>query len=256
MVEMGYLFVLATLLQAILAGSILILTPLFFLKKNEGGAGVSLSEPGASNTLPTLVYFASIGLAFMFLEMALIPRYILLLSSPVYSAALVLSTVLVFAGLGSLLVRRLQAVFTWYIWIPALAILTWVGFHAATGNALFREALGWSSWGRLLLAVSSLAILSFFLGWLFPSGLRAVARRSPTLVPWAWGINGCASVVGAVLGKCLAISVGFTYLMFTACGLYFLAVTVFHISFRKGETANKRSRANSLATFGSEQNAG
>ncbi len=242
MVEMGYLFVLATLLQAVLAGSILILTPLLFLKKNEGGAGVSLSEPGASSTLPTLVYFASIGLAFMFLEMALIPRYILLLSSPVYSAALVLSTVLVFAGLGSLLVRRLQAVFTWYIWIPALAILIWVGFHAAAGNALFREALGWSSWGRLLLAVSSLAILSFFLGWLFPSGLRAVAKRSPTLVPWAWGINGCASVVGAVLGKCLAISMGFTYLMFTACGLYFLAVTVFQVSFRKANTNNKRSR--------------
>jgi spermidine synthase len=232
MVEMGYLFVLATLVQALIAGSVLILTPLFFLKKKAGSVG-------ASNTLPTLVYFASIGLAFMFLEMALIPRYVLLLSSPVYSAALVLSTVLVFAGLGSLLVRRLQAVFTWYIWIPALAIFIWVGFHAATGDALFREALGWSSWGRLFLAVSSLAILSFFLGWLFPSGLRALASRSPTLVPWAWGINGCASVVGAVLGKCLAISMGFTYLMFMACGLYFLAVTVFHMWFRKAETAKE-----------------
>ena len=33
------------------------------------------------------------------------------------------------------------------------------------------------------------------------------------LVPWAWAINGCASVVASVLAAILAISYGFTVVL-------------------------------------------
>jgi hypothetical protein len=168
----------------------------------------------------------------MFLEMALIPKYTLLLSHPVYSAAVVLSTILVFAGLGSLSVRRIQTTASWFLWIPASIIFFWVLFHAVAGDRLFELAMSWSFGGRMVLSISILSFLSFFLGWPFPSGLRVMARKFPGLVPWAWGINGCASVIGAVLGKCLVVSMGFRFLMFVACILYFLAVTIFYVSFR------------------------
>jgi spermidine synthase len=235
MVEMGYVFILATLLQAAVAGGVLILLPLLFLRRVHRESSYAGPLPRAIEVLCTLLYFACIGAAFMFLEMALLPKYTLLLSHPVYSAAVVLSTVLVFAGCGSLSVRRFQAIGPWFLWISVIVISIWVGFHAIAGDRLFHLAMGWSLGGRIALAALLLSLVSFFLGWPFPSGLRVMARRFPRLVPWAWGINGCFSVIGAVLGKCLAVSMGFRLLMFSACALYFFAIAIFHVAFRNAD---------------------
>ncbi len=232
MIELGYLFILATLVQALLASGVLILLPLLFLRWVQEGSSQTGPVPRSTDVLWTLFYFACIGIAFMFLEMALLPRYTLLLSHPVYSAAVVLSTILVFAGWGSLSVGRFQKRGSWFLWIPVGVISAWVGLHAVAGEPLFRLAMGWSLWARAALAVLLLSLLSFFLGWPFPSGLRVMARRFPSLVPWAWGINGCASVIGAVLGQCLAVSMGLQQLMFSACALYVLAILIFTLGFR------------------------
>jgi len=104
------------------------------------------------------------------------------------------------------------------------------------GDALFNLAMGWNLLGRFALALLFLSVLSFFLGWPFPSGLRLLAKTSPGLVPWAWGINGCASVVGAVLGKCLAVSIGFRLLMFIACFFYLVALITYYIGFNRKPT--------------------
>jgi hypothetical protein len=232
MVEMGYVFILATLVQAVLASTVLILLPLLFLRRVHGNAFQTKTLPGAMELFGTLFYFACIGLAFMFLEMALLPKFTLLLSHPVYSAAVVLSTVLVFAGCGSLSVRRFQRMGHWFLWIAVLGVSLWVAFHGIAGDRLFYKAMGWSFGARIVLSVLLLSLVSFFLGWPFPSGLRVMAKQFPSLVPWAWGINGCASVIGAVLGKCLVVSIGFRLLMFSACILYFLATVIFYAVFR------------------------
>jgi fucose permease len=46
-------------------------------------------------------------------------------------------------------------------------------------------------------------------------------------VPWAWGINGCASVVGAVLASILAMHLGFTVVVCLALALYAAGAIVF-----------------------------
>ncbi|UCB48586.1 MAG: SAM-dependent methyltransferase [Deltaproteobacteria bacterium] len=232
MVEMGYVFILATLVQAVLASGVLILLPLFYLRRVQGRASQKSALLSAMDIFGTLSYFACIGLAFMFLEMALLPKFTLLLSHPVYSAAVVLSTLLVFAGCGSLSVRRFQSMGPWFLWIAAGAISLWVFLHGIAGDQLFHMAMGWSFGARVVLSVLLLSWISFFLGWPFPTGLGVMARQFPNLVPWAWGINGCASVIGAVLGKCLAVSIGFRWLMFSACVLYFLAIIIFYAVFR------------------------
>jgi spermidine synthase len=231
MVEMGYFFILATLVQAVLVSGVLILLPLLFLRRVQKRASQTGAVPSVMDVLGTLVYFACIGVAFMFLEMALLPRFTLLLSHPVYSAAVVLSSVLVFAGCGSLSVRRFQRLGPRFLWMAVVAISIWVVFHAIAGDRLFHTAMGWSLGARVALSVLLISWLSFFLGWPFPAGLRVMAWKFPGLVPWAWGINGCASVIGAVLGKCLAVSMGFRLLMFSACILYFLATLIFHVGF-------------------------
>ena len=53
--------------------------------------------------------------------------------------------------------------------------------------------------------------------------MERVSAKAPGLVPWVCGINGYASVVGAVLASILAIHIGFTLVVFIALGLYALA---------------------------------
>ena len=78
----------------------------------------------------------------------------------------------------------------------------------------------------MVLAVLVTAPLAFFMGMPFPTALKRVGARSGPLVPWAWGVNGFASVTGVVLGTFLAISAGFTNLVFIALGCYLLAAIV------------------------------
>jgi hypothetical protein len=233
LVELGFVIILATLVQAVFAGGLLILLPLVGLRWRKRSTRSTGAEPRFFDFLMTGSYFAAIGVAFMFLEMALLPKYTLLLSHPIYSAALLLGVLLVFAGFGSMSVRRFQAKSPWFLWISVAVIFFWVFFQTTVGDHLFRLALGWPLGGRVFLAILFLSVLSFFLGWPFPSGLRVLAERSPNLVPWAWGINGCASVIGAVLGKCLAVSIGFRPLMFTACFLYLFALITYQLAFNK-----------------------
>ncbi len=219
-VESGYVFLLATLVQATLAGAVLILLPLLFLRGNNGE-----ERPAAGpGTARTLLYFVLPGFGFMFIEMALIPRLTLLLADPVYAAAVVLSVILVFAGLGSLSLpgpdrgspRRL-------LWLGAGVLGVWLGSVALLGDRWIQAALAWSGPARLAAAVAFLAVPAFVLGWPFPLGLREVSRDRPRLAAWAWGVNGCASVTGAVLGTCLAMDLGFHAVLALGWGLYMLA---------------------------------
>jgi hypothetical protein len=143
----------------------------------------------------------------------------------------VLSTVLVFAGLGSLCLDRVRLNEGVRLWVAAGVLCSWVGFHALFGDRLFEAALALSMGYRAGLAVLLLSALAFFLGWPFPTGLRLLSRSCPHLVPWAWGINGCASVAGAVLGKFLALTFGLQMVMFMACGLYGAAILVSRTGF-------------------------
>jgi magnesium-transporting ATPase (P-type) len=166
----------------------------------------------------------------MFLEMALLPKYILLLSHPIYSTAVVLGAVLVFAGCGSLTVRHVKSK---SLWVAVTCVCAWVLVQALLEERLFAWALGWAFGGRLALTVVMVGTLSFFLGWPLPIGLREISSPFPLLVPWAWGINGCASVIGAVLGKMISMSAGLRMTMLVAAGLYLFSALVFRFTLRE-----------------------
>jgi hypothetical protein len=70
--------------------------------------------------------------------------------------------------------------------------------------------------------------LGILLGIPFPHGLRWVNQNSPTLVPWVWAVNGCASVVGAVLAAMVALTWGFSTVLWGAALAYGLAGTVIY----------------------------
>jgi hypothetical protein len=91
---------------------------------------------------------------------------------------------------------------------------------------LFGRFIGVADSVRILISVLLIAPLAFFMGMPFPLGLRRVAERAPDFVPWAWGINGFASVVSAVLATLLAIHFGFTIVIVIAMIIYIAAAAL------------------------------
>jgi spermidine synthase len=221
MVEWGYLLLVATLAQALVAGALLILLPLL------GGRRDWPSQTGKRMGS----YFFLLGLAFLFVEIAFIQKFILFLSHPLYSVAVVLAGFLVFAGLGSAAsgcvsarlgrgpgsgVRAAVAAITVialaYIWLLPLT---------------FERLIGLPDTARACISLALIAPLAFFMGMPFPLGLGRLARQAPGFIPWAWGINGFASVISAALATLLAIEFGFDVVLVTALVLYLAAAATF-----------------------------
>lgn len=216
--EWGYLVLAATLVQALCASIVFILLPLWIAKS---------VKTANSRKLPTLIYFGFIGFAYMFLEMGFIQKMTLLIGHPVLGVAVTLLGFLFFSGCGALcadgISKRLGHRLIWAVVLMIIVI--------GVGEVLlmkysFEWLVGFSRTVRIMLGLSIVAIPAFFMGMPFPTALKQVGARSKLLVPWAWGINGFASVTGAVLGTFLAITIGFTSLIFLALGCYLLAAII------------------------------
>jgi len=65
-----------------------------------------------------------------------------------------------------------------------------------------------------------LAPLGLLMGTAFPGGLAWLRERAPGWIPWAWAINGCASVLASVLAAMLALSAGFSWVLVAAALSY------------------------------------
>jgi SAM-dependent methyltransferase len=211
----GYLIVVALLLAAVLASVVLILLPLHFRPKEKEGQSQAII-PGVRWQL--FIYFLALGLGFLFIEIPLMQKFILFLDQPTYAFAVVLFTIFAFSGLGSLLSNKLAKVLPQVIF--GLCLLAFL--YPLFLPHLFEALLGQSLLIRLLVALGALIPLSFLMGIPFPSGIRILATLSPESVPWAWGINGCASVVSSILSLMIALAVGFSWVV-VAAGITYLA---------------------------------
>ena len=82
--------------------------------------------------------------------------------------------------------------------------------------------------GLIKIPVSALLIapLAFLMGMPYPLGMSIVSEKLPSWIPWAWAVNGCASVVSAILATLLAIHLGFVFVVLVAVILYLLAAMV------------------------------
>ena len=216
LLEWGYPLVVATLAQALVASMALILAPLWLLRR-RGGAGVD-----RGTWLRGAGYFAAIGIAFMFVEIAFIQKFTLFLSHPLYSIAVVLFAFLLSAGLGSRMSDRLSTAASPAAW-PVAAIAGLSLAYIWLLPAALPAFAAWPDAARIALSAVLIFPLGFAMGMPFPLGLSALAASAEPLVPWVWGINACASVVSAVLATLLAIHVGFDAVLLAAVALYVAA---------------------------------
>ncbi len=219
LLEWGYLVLVATLVLAVLVSILLVLLPLW-LQHRSTVAGQGLRWR-------LLVYFPAVGIAFMLIEIAFIQKFILFLHHPLYAVSVVLCAFLLFAGLGSLYSKWWQNRFSLRgvaLGIGVLSLL-YTGLLPALFEQLVHMPIGF----KIPASVMLIAPLAFLMGMPFPVGLGVVSDRLPAWIPWAWGLNGCASVVSAILATLLAIHLGFAIVVGIAVLAYLLAAVVLQL---------------------------
>jgi hypothetical protein len=175
-----------------------------------------------------MVYFFALGFCFMFLEIGLIQKAILVVEHPAYSIAVVLASLLGATAIGSLLSQRLRWPLGRIVLAAAGGIALVGGTYAVALNPMLHALLPLPFGVRMALLVAIITPLGVPLGMLFPTGLRRLgAGPGEPLVPWAVAVNGFASVIGSLLSLPFAILFGFTALFACGVGAYLVGCLAF-----------------------------
>jgi len=164
------------------------------------------------------------------IEITFIQKFVLFLGHPAFALMMVIASLLVFAGIGSWYAGRPDREFPspGRIFI-ALGVMLFICLLIY--DTLFVPSLLHLPWTvRGLLTVCLMAPLGFCLGMPFPAGIAMLRRRGlEPFIPWAWGINGAASVTGSMLNLLSGITFGFTVTLGMAALLYGGAWSAFRI---------------------------
>jgi hypothetical protein len=179
-----------------------------------------------------LLYFALIGLGFMFVEIGLLSRLSVFLGHPTLALAVLLGGVIFFTGCGSLLSGRIDLHDPrWARFFPLIP----AGLVVASGLCMPTLMQAFASEATALRVIASVTLVAppaLGLGLCFPLGLRlseriATASDDAPLGPWLWGINGafgvCAS--GLALGTSMTWGISTTLYLGAGCYLLLLACT-------------------------------
>ena len=223
LIEWGYINLIVTLLLASLLSFTLIVFPVWFFHHRRKAGGDAIKG------IKIVLYFFTIGLAFLFVEIAFIQKFTQLLHHPIYSIAVTLTAFLVFSGLGSLLTTRLLRHFTNEQII--ILVATGISITCLVYLLLFGTVFTYLAAVPVEFKAISMSLLiaplAILMGMPFPLALNSLARYANYYIPWAWSINGCASVISAVLATLCAIHFGFNVVILIAVLLYITTVVTF-----------------------------
>ncbi|MBN1524852.1 MAG: hypothetical protein JW904_10235 [Spirochaetales bacterium] len=219
MEEWGLLLVIGIFMQSILFGAIIILLPLF------GRFKVLLVDKKAA--VKTIIYFSCLGLGYMFMEMFLIQRLVFFISDPIFSVSIVLTSMLIISGIGSIISGRFQYKRSTVVLIAVGGIVASSLFYLFGLSPLLRSLQEIHFALKVIISIIIIAPSAFFLGMPFPNGLRAISDHMPDLLPWTWGMNGALSVTGAVLCRLISITFGFSLVLVLTMAIYITAALTF-----------------------------
>ena len=203
----------------------LILTPLLIFRRR------GLFASGLVSSRKVLPYFFLIGVAFLFIEIAFIQKFVLYLHHPVYAVSTCVAAFLVFGGGGSLLSKPLSDVSN-----PAAVLPVAVSVIAVVSLSylLFFEKIlsitaGLPFEARVIAGGLLISPLALCMGMPFPLALSSLNQHAKEMVPWAWGINGCSSVISTMGATLLAIHLGYSTVILIAVILYVFVLLVFPV---------------------------
>ena len=215
-------------LSAILVGSALtLLVACAWFLRTDSTAGPRRSDPSGRDRLgrgSTAAYFVLLGFGFLMVEVVVLQKTILLLGFPALNLSVVLATFLLAAGLGSaasgLLGARVRKRFLRLL-LVGLALL--LPLAVPLLEFLQRVFIAETLPTRCLLVVAAIAPFAFLMGMPLPLGVRLLPETAVPWLPWLWGLNGVASVLGSALVVAVALQVGFRVAALLPALCYLLA---------------------------------
>lgn len=218
--EWGYLLIWATLGIACVTAAVLLVIPLIF-----GWRSIFSKTPGKALTV---LYFACLGAGYIMVEVGLIAHFVMALGNPTVSASILITGMLVFSGLGALVSERVLPILRMFMPVLFVAIgAMLIGYALFLNVAL--DAVGTLPYSaRLLLCFVFIAPPAFLMGFPMSLAMTTLGRLGKEhMFIWAWGVNGCFSVIGAAAAPVIATNFGLGAVIEIAGVAYLLALPAF-----------------------------
>jgi hypothetical protein len=182
-----------------LAAIVLFVPPVLVRRRHRG-------ERALRGLLPFYLYFGGIGFGFLVIEISQLQRLSVFLGTPTNALTVVLFSMLLFSGVGSMVSERfVRADRGMTLVAPLVILLGFLVFFGAVTPVVIRHMAGATSLMRIATAVALLAPLGLMMGMPFAIGMRAAARRDGAPTAFFWGINGALSICGSVFGLVIAL---------------------------------------------------
>ncbi len=217
-VSYGNLFATATLMMLLAVSLALVIVAIVIPLRP------ALRDAGPRQASGGTAYFILIGMGFMFIEMSLLQRFSVFLGHPIYSLSIVLFSLILSTGLGSLLSDRISIekknnfiawavltggyVLSTLLWLPDLLLSLDSGSLTARG----------------LVTVSVISPAGLLMGFGFPAGMRFISAVDKRPAPWFWGINGASGVLASTIAVACSIAYGISMTMTLGALCYFLLI--------------------------------
>ena len=193
--------------------------------------------PKQQGIVTFLLYFVCLGIGYIFVQMALIQKFMLLLGQPTRALTVIVFSMLVASGVGSYVSGRYVASSMGRLQAVLCAVALLIVQLSFVVTPIVQVAAAWPMFGRIALAITLIVPPAFFMGMPFPSGLRLLERWHAPSLRWAWSLNAAASVMGSVGSVVLAIYLGLQTTLWIGAAMYLLALVVLLVTRRDAETA-------------------
>jgi len=217
LIEWGNLIIFATFVQGIIFSIIFIFLPLILKRFPVTKKGVKI---------PFLLYFASLGLGYMLLEISFIQKFILYLTNPSYSTSIIIFSFLFFSGLGSFYSKKIERNYIESLKIIILSLCAILLSYQIVLPYVFNITLKYSLLVRIFITVGLIFPLGFLMGMPFPLGIRLVSSidqgKGKGLIPWLWATNSFCSIIASVSAVIIALFFGFKVVAYLAVFIYLL----------------------------------
>ncbi|NIP61991.1 MAG: hypothetical protein GWN01_08935, partial [Nitrosopumilaceae archaeon] len=172
------------------------------------------------------LYFAALGIGFILVELSLLQKLILLLGNPTMTFAILLFTILISSGIGSLVSSKIVSKNTKNLSLMIGCIIAIGALYIVVVPSIVYSVISEEFVTKTIISVGLLFPIGFAMGMPLPTIMRFLKSYEPGLVPWMWAVNGAFSVLGAILSVVIGILFGASYAMALGLGVYSVAMAV------------------------------
>jgi hypothetical protein len=186
----------------------------------------ALRDVGSSLVIKGSLYFSLIGIGFMTVEIGLMQRLSVFLGHPVYSLAVLLFTLILSTGIGSLISEKLPLNSRMKLIGWGIAVVVYLIGLMLSLTTLF-DAFGAATLSlRIGLCVLAMTPAGLLLGFGFPTGMKLIAAIDERPAPWFWGINGAAGVLASIVAVAVSLALGIAATLTLGAICYLLLIPV------------------------------